>query len=111
METKTEKSKAKAWLVLMGTMAALWLFATVIGPYGEKHIPMFNTIVETIEARDIDSGAYFYTEIDASYDGQRELLGSIAMKAPEQYGFTTPFISGMVICLLILIIGFKTLPE
>ncbi|MDD9301849.1 MAG: hypothetical protein HUK40_05625 [Desulfobacter sp.] len=110
MDTKTKQSKAKAWAVLVLTLGALWVFAAVIGPYGEKHIPTFNTIVDTIEARDIDSGAYFYTEIDAGYDGPRELLGSIALKAPERYGFTMPFISGMMLCFLILIVGFKTLP-
>ena len=105
-----KKSKAKAWAVLILTLAALWGFGAVVGPYGEEHIPVFNTIVDTIDARDIDSGAYFYTEIEASYTGSRELLGSIALKAPDQYGFTLPFISGMAVCFLILIVGFKTLP-
>lgn len=110
MKTVDKRSKAKAWGVLVLTMGLLWLFGAVIGPWGERHIPMFNTIVDTIEARDIDSGAYFYTEIDASYDGQKELAGAIKLKAPDQYGFTLPFISGIVLCVLILIIGFRTLP-
>lgn len=109
METE-KKSKAKGWAILAMTFVGLWVFAMYIGPWGEKHIPIFNTIVETIEARDIDSGAYFYTEIDASYDGQAELIGSIKLKAPDQYGFTWPFISGMLICFVILYFGFKTLP-
>ena len=109
-DTMEKKSKAKGWAVLILTLAGLWVFGTLIGPYGEKHIPVFNTIVDTIEARDIDSGAYFYTEIEASYTGSRELLGSISLKAPDQYGFTLPFISGVVTCFLILIVGFKTLP-
>lgn len=110
METIEKKSKAKGWAIIVLTLFLLWVFGNVIGPWGEKNIPMFNTIVETIDARDIDSGAYFYTEIDASYDGQTELIGSIKLKAPDQYGFTLPFISGMLLCFLILIIGFKTLP-
>ncbi len=110
METDERRSKAKGWAILGLTFLGLWVFAVYIGPWGEDHIPVFNSIVETIEARDIDSGAYFYTEIDASYDGPRELVGSIRMKAPERYGFTWPFIAGLVICLLILFFGFKTLP-
>ncbi len=105
-----KKSKAKGWAILILTLAGLWVFATIIGPYGEKHIPVFDNIVDTIEARDIDSGAYFYTEIEAGFTGPRELIGTIALKAPDQYGFTLPFISGVVTCLLILIVGFKTLP-
>lgn len=110
MKPNEKKSKAKAWAVLVLTLGFLWVFGAVIGPWGEKHIPMFKTIVETIEARDIDSGAYFYTEIDAGFDGQRELAGGVKLKAPDQYGFTLPFISGILLCFLILIIGFKTLP-
>ena len=110
MESTEKKSKAKGWAIIVLTLGLIWVFGAIIGPLGEKHIPTFNTIVETIEARDIDSGAYFYTEIDASYDGEKELSGAIKLKAPDQYGFTLPFISGIGICFLILLIGFKTLP-
>ena len=103
-------NKKKGWAVLVLVFGSLWLFMAVIGPWGQTHIPVFKDIVEVIETRDIDSGAYFYTEIDASFDGQRELLGGIRLKEPEKAGFTWPFISGMVICFVILIIGFKTLP-
>ena len=108
---KTNKSKIKGWLTLVTVLAALWGFATVVGPWGEEHIPVFNEIVDTIEARDIDSGAYFYTEIEASYRGEKELLGGLQLKQPDQSGWTLPFISGVISCLLILTIGFYTLPE
>ncbi len=110
MDAQPKLSKAKAWTILLSTFAFLWIFATVIGPWGEKHIPTFDAIVDTIEARDIDSGAYFYTEIDAGFDGPRELVGDIKLMAPERYGFTLPFISGMTLCFIILAIGFKTMP-
>ncbi len=110
MKIKKEKTKLTNWLILGLTMVFLWVFATVIGPWGEKHIPVFNKIVNTIEARDIDSGAYFYTEIEASYRSERELLGSIKLKQPDQAGFTLPLISGILLCFLILFLGFHYLP-
>jgi hypothetical protein len=110
LATGRRESKARDWAILGLTLLGLWVFAAYIGPWGEEHIPVFNSIVDTIEARDIDSGAYFYTEIEASYDGPRELYGSIEMMAPDRYGFTWPFITGLVICFMILFFGFKNLP-
>ena len=103
-------SKTKGWLMMGLTLVLLWGFAQVVGPWGEKHIPVFNQIVETIKARDIDSGAYFYTEIEASYTGERALRDAQILKRPDQFGMTLSFASGVVISLLILYFGFKTLP-
>ncbi|PIE61931.1 MAG: hypothetical protein CSA29_00875 [Desulfobacterales bacterium] len=110
MAQGTKTSTVKGWIILISTIMALWVFAQVVGPWGEDHIPVFNEIVEIINARDIDSGAYFYTEIEASYTGETELQGAIKLKQPDQFGFTLPFMSGVVTCLLILIVGFRYLP-
>ncbi|EMS78321.1 hypothetical protein [Desulfotignum phosphitoxidans] len=111
MEPEKIHSRKKGWLIIGLTFFCLWGFATVVGPWGEKHIPVFNRIVEVIKARDIDSGAYFYTEIEASYSAERELQGGIKLQTPDDFGFTPSFILGIVISLTILIIGFKTLPS
>lgn len=108
---KQTQSGKKGWLILILTLACLWGFAQYVGPWGERHIPVFKEIVDIIKARDIDSGAYFYTEIEASYSGERELQGSIKLKRPQDFGFTPTFILGIVISLAILIVGFKTLPD
>ncbi len=110
MAHHTKISPARGWIILITTLMGLWVFAQVIGPWGETHIPVFNDIVEVIKARDIDSGAYFYTEIEASYTAESELQGAIKLKQPDQFGFTLPFISGIVTCLLILMVGFRYLP-
>ena len=104
------KSRLKAWGQLIGVFALLWLFATVVGPYFETRIPTFDKIVQTIDKQDIDSGAYFYTEIKASYDGERYLRNALELGVPDQIGLTLPFVSGIVICLLILWFGFRYMP-
>lgn len=107
---RSPKSRLKAWGQLIGVFVALWLFAMVVGPYFETRIPTFDKIVETIDKQDIDSGAYFYTEIKASYDGERYLRNALELGAPDQIGLTLPFVSGIVICLLILWLGFRYMP-
>ena len=105
-----KQAKIKGWLTMGAVLCLLWGFAQVVGPWGEAHIPVFNEIVDTIKARDIDSGAYFYTEIEASYTGERALRDAQILKRPDQFGFTPSFISGVLLSLVILIVGFKTLP-
>ena len=56
-------------------------------------------IVRVIEENDIDSGAYFYTEIEGSYSGEKYLRQSLEMGDPDAFGLTWPFISGIVTCL------------
>lgn len=99
-----------AWGQLIGVFVGLWVFATVVGPYFETRIPAFDKIVQAIDKQDIDSGAYFYTEIKASYDGERYLRNAIELGAPDQIGLTLPFLSGIAICLLILWLGFRYMP-
>ena len=103
--------KAKAWSILGMTFCLLWLFGAVVGPWLQHHIYSMDEIVQVIEENDIDSGAYFYTEIEGAYTGEKYLRQSLEMAAPEQFGLTLPFISGIVICLVMLCVGFKYLPE
>ncbi len=100
----------KRWGVLIGTLFFLWIFGVYIGPWAAQRIPVFNEIVQTIEKNDIDAGAYFYAEIKASYEGERYLRDSLELGAPDQVRFTWRFISGIVICLLLLGLGWRYLP-
>ena len=105
------RSKVRGWIILLSVFAGLWVFAIHIGPWLETRIPVFDRIVETIEKQDIDSGAYFYTEIKASYEGERYLRSALESGAPEQAEFSLQFFSGILICLLLLVLGFKYLPN
>ena len=104
------KSRIKAWGQLVSVFLLLWVFATAVGPWLETRIPTFNKIVETIEEQDIDSGAYFYSEIKGSYDGERYLRDALELGAPDEIGLTFSFVSGIVICLLMLWLGFRYMP-
>ena len=103
--------RAKAWSILGLTFLTLWLFAVVVGPWLQHYIYGMDEIVQVIEENNIDSGAYFYTEIEGSYTGEKYLRQSLELAAPDDFGLTLPFVSGIVACLLLLGIGFKYLPE
>jgi len=109
-EQQKPKSKIKAWGILLGTFAFLWVFGVGIGPWLQERIPVFHEIVEVIIAQDIDSGAYFYTEIKGSYDGESYLRGALRQDK-DHWGLTWPFIAGIVLCLTILAVGFRFLPN
>ena len=106
----TKKSRIKAWGQFFGVLLLLWIFGTVVGPWLETRIPTFNKIVETIEKHDIDSGAYFYSEIKGSYDGERYLRDALELGAPDDIGLTLPFICGIILCFVILWLGFRYMP-
>ena len=104
-------SRAKAWGILGLTFFVLWLFAVAVGPWLQHQIYGLDEIVAVIEENDIDSGAYFYTEIEGSFTGEKYLRQSLEMGDPDEFGLTWPFISGIVTCLVMLCVGFRYLPE
>ena len=106
-----QMSRKKGWAVLLVSFFFLYLFAVSIGPWLRHHIWGMDAVVQTIEENNIDSGAYYYTEIKGAEDGYAYLTQSMQSMAPDQYGLTLPFISGLVACALILYFGFKTLPR
>ena len=89
----------------------IWGFGALVGPWLVEKIPTMREIVNVIEEQDINSSAYFYTEIEASYEGERYLRESLVREAPEQSGLTLPFISAIVICIALLALGFRYLPN
>ena len=103
--------RKKAWSILTLTFFSLWLFGAVIGPWLQHHIYTMDNIVQIIDENGIDSGAYYYTEIEGAYSGKAYLNQALQMARPDQFGLTWPFVSGIVACLALLAIGFKYLPE
>lgn len=112
MDNSSKRSSfLKRWGSLAAWLAFIWFFGMYLGPFITDHVPTYQKIVQTIEERDIDSGAYFYTEIKASYEGERYLRQTLQIADPDEYGFTLSFISGIVLCILILALGYKFMPS
>ena len=103
--------RAGPWVKLAIGFGLVWVFAFVVGPWAIDHIPMMRQIVQTIEEKDINANAYFYTEIEGSYDGEQYLRKSLELSAPQEIGLTLPFVLSIVICILLLWIGYKYLPN
>ncbi|MEE8430046.1 MAG: hypothetical protein V3S16_02240 [Candidatus Desulfatibia sp.] len=103
-------SRLRAWGQLFFCFFLIWAFAFIVGPWIQKNVPIINQIFQVVEERDIDSAAYFYTAIEASYDGASYLHESIKLMAPEEAGLTIPFIAFVILTGVILWIGFRYLP-
>ncbi len=102
----------RSWVILLGTMLLLWIFAVSFGPWLKNHIPVYDKIVQVILERDIDSGAYFYTEIKGSYEGESYLRQALQTGAHGKYwGLTWPFLLGIASCIAILAFGYRFLPN
>lgn len=105
-------NRKKGWAVLLLTCLCLYLFAVYLGPWMEVHVFVgMEEMAQVIEENGIDAGAYYYTEIEGAHQGHNYLRQSMQIMAPDEFGLTLPFISGLFICLLILWFGFKTLPK
>ncbi len=111
MNAKKQSSRLRAWGLLVFGFFCVWLFAFIVGPWLQNKIPTFQQIIQVIEERDIDSGAYFYTGIDASYDGEQYILESLRLSVPNEVGLTLPFIFAIVLCGVILWLGYRYLPS
>lgn len=107
---QSTSSRIRAWGMLLTGFLCVGLFAFVVGPWLQDQIPTFSQIIQVVEDQDIDSGAYFYSEIKASYDGERYLLESMKLTNPDQVGLTFPFVFCIILCFVILGIGYRYLP-
>jgi hypothetical protein len=110
MKTSNEHSRIRAWAILGLCLFMIWGFGAFVGPWLVGKIPIMTEMVSVIEEQDINSSAYFYTDIEASYEGERYLRESIAREFPEQSGLTLPFVSAIAICIGLLALGFRYLP-
>ncbi len=109
-ETREPMRKPKAFAILVSTFALLWVFAVYAGPWLAERTPVMKEIVQVVEERDINANAYFYSEIEASYDGENYLRESMDLTSQERGKGGFFFFSGVAICVLILWFGFRHLP-
>ena len=110
LNTGRRLPRLRAWGLLFTGFFCVWVFAFVVGPWIHDNIPAFRKIVEVIEEREIDAGAYFYSENKESYEGERYLLESLKLGIPQDVGFTLPFVGCIILCIVILWIGYRYLP-
>jgi len=108
-ENKT-RSKFKAWGVLLTVFGLLAFFALYAGPWLQKQVPIVDQMFTLIEEQDINSNAYFYTDIEGSYDGERFLKGAIRLADDKEGRLNIPFFAGLVCCILILGLGYRFMP-
>jgi hypothetical protein len=101
------KSRLFSWLQLISILFVIWLFAVYIGPRLEKYIPGMSTMTQVIENQSINANAYFYTEIEETYQGERYLRESLAHSNSKNVSFTWPFLSGIFLCIAILSFGYR----
>lgn len=108
-ENKT-RSMFKAWGVLLTVFGLLAFFALYAGPWLQKQVPIVDEMFTLIEEQDINSNAYFYTDIEGSYDGERFLKGAIRLADEKEARLNIPFIAGLICCILILGLGYRFMP-
>ena len=107
---KPRRSKIKAWSVLVTVFGLLAVFALYAGPWFQKQVPIVDDMFTLIEEQDINANAYFYTDIEGSYDGERFLKGAIRLADKEEARLNIPFVAGVVCCILILALGYRIMP-
>lgn len=106
----TKTSKIKSWSILLLSVGLIAMFAFAVGPWFQKQVPIVDEMFTLIEERDINSNAYFYTDIEGAYDGEKYLKNAIRLSDEKEARFNIPFIAGMICCILILGLGYKYLP-
>ena len=102
-----KQSRVQSWGKLLFFSFLIWVFGWVVGPYIETNVSTYKQIAKVVEERDIDSAAYMYTDEVGSYEGEYYLNDSLTHSQREDYGFTKSFISGIVLCFLILGFGWR----
>ena len=62
---------------LLLSIFLIWVFMFVIGPELER-IPLVRPLITFIEARDIDAGAYYYTDIEEFSEADIHMSNTMA---------------------------------
>ncbi len=102
-------SLVKKWIVLLSSIVIIFLSGIWFIPAIGENIPILSDIVKVAKDNQIDVGAYFYTEIEQSYEGEHNLRDSIS--AREDINGLIMSICGIIVCLVILLIGYRYLPQ
>ena len=109
-QSRGTSKRIRGYLLLAGAFLLLWIFAQYAGPWLSSRIPVFNEIVQLVDEREINANAYFYTEIEASYDAERYLNGALELSPAEGGRVGWFFVAGVAYCLVLLWIAFHKLP-
>ena len=96
---------------MLTVFGLLVVFALYTGPWLQKQVPIVDDMFTLIEEQDINSNAYFYTDIEGSYDGERFLKGAIRLSDEKEARLNIPFMAGLVCCILILGLGYRFMPN
>lgn len=108
---RAPRSRMRAWGLLLFYSTLIWVFGAFVGPWIIQSIPTARQIVQVIEEQDINSNAYFYTEIEASYDGEIYLRDSIKFAGHRDAEFNLIFMSVVALSIVIMCLGFWYLPD
>lgn len=103
--------RLRAWGLLFFFSMLIWVFGAFVGPWIIQSIPTAKQIVQVIEEQNINSNAYSYTEIEASWAGEQYLSDSIKLAGHRDAEFNLTFMSGVALCILILCLGYRWLPN
>lgn len=105
-------SRIRGWAALLLCMFLLWAFTFYFVPWLQNNIPPLKRLAEVVKDRDIDTTAFFYSENKESYEAENYLRDTLNLAKPEGYdGFDGFFILGILLCFLILVIGYRILPN
>jgi hypothetical protein len=104
-------SRIKGWAALFFCIFLLWGFTFYLVPWTQDNIPMLGRLAEVVKDRDIDTTAFFYSENKESYEAESYLNDTLNLAKPRGYGFDGYFVLGILLCFLILVIGYRILPN
>jgi hypothetical protein len=108
LTAKPPSSRLKGWGALFMCLFLLWGFTFHVFPWIKVRIPGMMTLERAIEARDIDTTTFFYSETKESYEAESYLNDTLSLAKPRGYdGFDLFFLLGIALCFIILAIGFR----
>ena len=110
-DLKKPRSLAKGWAALFLCILLTWAFTFYLVPWMQNNIPVMKRLAEVVKERDIDTTAFFYSENKESYEAERYLKDTFDLKKPKGYGVDGFFILGILFCIVILMIGYRFLPN
>jgi len=108
---KKPRDLIKGWAALFLWIFFIWTFVFYLGPWIRDSIPIMKQLTEVARERDIDTTAFFYSENKEFYEAERYLNDTLGLTEPKGYGFNRYSILGIVCCIVILIIGYRFLPN
>ncbi|MBT4091587.1 MAG: hypothetical protein HN580_16670 [Deltaproteobacteria bacterium] len=110
-QNRKPHNRIMGWAALFFCIFLLWGFTFYLVPWMQGNIPMLGRLAEVVRERDIDTTAFFYSENKESYEAERYLNETLELAKPRGYGFDRYFALGILLCFIILVIGYRFLPN